>query len=94
MLEDPAVAIGKLAPFARATHVKDIAAQRGNPREFAFWPSVPLGKGLIDIPRAFADLRKHGYSGLLALEIDYLHPDYPDDEQAIVDSIGYMRGLL
>ncbi len=94
MLEDPAVAIEKLAPFARATHVKDITAQRGNPREFAFWPSVPLGKGLIDLPRAFDDLRKHGYTGLLALEIDYLHPDYASDERAIADSIGYMRGLL
>jgi sugar phosphate isomerase/epimerase len=94
MLEDPAVAIEKLAPFARATHVKDIAAKSGNPREFAFWPSVPVGQGLIDIPRAFDALRKHGYDGLLALEIDYLHPAYESDEQAIAQSIEYMRGLL
>jgi sugar phosphate isomerase/epimerase len=94
MLEDPGVAIEKLAPYARATHVKDIAAKGGNPREFAFWPSVPLGQGLIDIPRAFNDLRKHGYTGLLALEIDYLHPAYASDEKAISDSIDYMRNLL
>jgi 3-oxoisoapionate decarboxylase len=94
MLEDPAVAIEKLAPYARATHIKDITAKSGNPREFAFWPSVPLGQGLIDIPRAFDELRKHGYAGLLALEIDYLHPAYEDDEKAIADSIEYMRGLL
>lgn len=94
MLEDPAVAIEKLAPYARATHVKDIVAKGGNPRDFAFWPSVPVGKGLINIPRAFAELRKHNYVGLLALEIDYLHPDYESDEMAIADSIGYMRGLL
>ncbi|SAK48620.1 Xylose isomerase-like TIM barrel [Caballeronia pedi] len=94
LLEDPAVAIEKLAPYARATHVKDIAAKGGNPREFAFWPSVPVGQGLIDIPRAFNELRKHGYTGLLALEIDYLHPAYEDDEKAIADSIEYIRGLL
>ncbi|MDR5802360.1 sugar phosphate isomerase/epimerase family protein [Caballeronia sp. LZ001] len=94
MLEDPAVAIEKLAPYARATHIKDITAKSGNPREFAFWPSVPLGQGLIDIPHAFDELRKHGYAGLLALEIDYLHPAYEDDQKAIADSIEYMRGLL
>lgn len=94
LLEDPNVAIEKLAPYARATHVKDIAAKGGNPREFAFWPSVPVGQGLIDIPHAFNELRKHGYTGLLALEIDYLHPAYVDDQQAIADSIEYMRGLL
>ena len=42
----------------------------------------------------FGELRKHGYTGLLALEIDYLHPDYESDERAIADSIGYMRSLL
>ncbi|WP_341645532.1 sugar phosphate isomerase/epimerase family protein [Thauera sp. SDU_THAU2] len=94
MLEDPAVAIEKLAPYARATHIKDVAAHRGNPREFAFWPSVPVGRGLIDVPRAFDALRRHGYRGLLALEIDYLHPDYPSDAQAIADSLAYMRSLL
>lgn len=94
MLEDPAVVIEKLAPYARATHVKDIAARSGNPREFAFWPSVPVGKGLIDMPRAFAELRKHNYKGLLALEIDYLHPAYESDEKAIADSLDYMRSLL
>jgi len=94
MLEDPAVAIEKLAPLTRTTHIKDITAQGGNPREFAFWPSVPLGRGLIDLPRAFGDLRKHGYTGLLALEIDYLHPGYADGDAAIAESIDYMRRLL
>jgi sugar phosphate isomerase/epimerase len=94
MLEDPAEAIEKLAPFARATHVKDITAQTGNPRDFAFWPSVPLGRGLIDLPRAFGELRRHGYTGLLALEIDYLHPGYTDGDLAIAESIDYMRSIL
>jgi sugar phosphate isomerase/epimerase len=94
MLEDPLEAIRKLAPYARATHIKDVAARRGNPRDFAFWPSVPLGQGLIDLPAAFDALRQHGYDGLLALEIDYLHPESGGDEHAITTSIDYMRRLV
>jgi sugar phosphate isomerase/epimerase len=94
MLEDPQEAARKLAPFARATHVKDVTAWRGNPREFAFWPSVPLGRGAIDLPVVFGHLRDAGYDGLLALEIDYLHPGYGDDGTAISDSITHMRHLL
>jgi sugar phosphate isomerase/epimerase len=73
MFEDPMDVVEKLAPYTRAVHLKDITAFRGNPRDFGFWPSVPLGRGLIDITRALNVLRKCGYDGLLALEIDYLH---------------------
>lgn len=94
MLEDPMRVIELLAPHARATHIKDIAAYRGNPQTFAFWPSVPLGQGLIDIERTLQVLRKHNFTGLLALEIDYLHPAYGDEEQAITASLAYLRKLL
>lgn len=94
MLEDPGVAIEKLAPFTKATHVKDVQAAGGHPREFSFWPSVPVGRGLIDMPRAFRALSKQGYTGLLALEIDYLSPDYPDHDQAVRDSLAYMEATL
>jgi len=52
MFEDPMDVVEKLAPYTRAVHLKDITAFRGNPRDFGFWPSVPLGRGLIDIARA------------------------------------------
>lgn len=95
MLEDPWHAIERLAPWARATHVKDIQAHRGDPHTFGFWPSVPLGRGLIDIPGVIRELRRHDYQGLLALEIDYLHPDYRDtagnEEDAIAESLAYLR---
>lgn len=94
MLEDPLQAALKLAPYAQATHVKDVRARAGDPRSFAFWPSVPLGQGLIDLPAIFAALRAHGYDGLLALEIDYLDPAYTSDAQAMAQSLDYMRGLL
>ena len=101
MLEDPLEAARKLAPFARATHIKDIAAntalKRGSPRDFAFWPSVPVGQGLVDMPAILQLLREARYDGLLALEIDYLHPAYAvdgDAEAAIEQSLAYLRDLL
>ena len=94
ILEDPMIAAEKLAPFARATHVKDVVARSGNPREFSFWPSVPLGRGLIDVGAIIGWLREAGYDGLLALEIDFLHPDYRDIELAIGQSLDHLRGLL
>lgn len=94
MLEDPLEVAAKLAPVAAATHLKDVTAQRGNPREFAFWPSVPLGTGLIDVPAILQLLRQAGYQGLLALEIDYLDPRYDgDEERAIGASLDYLRSL-
>jgi sugar phosphate isomerase/epimerase len=94
LLEDPVAVAEKLAPLARATHIKDIGVRRGNPRDFAFWPSVPLGKGLVDLPRVLGLLRRAGYQGLLAIEVDYLHPDHGDEIRAVAASVKYLRGLL
>ena len=95
ILEDPMAAIRTLVPYARASHIKDVTAYRGSPREFSFWPSVPLGRGLIDIRETVRLLREANYDGLLALEIDYLHPAYGEDAgPAIEESIEYLRGLL
>jgi 3-oxoisoapionate decarboxylase len=94
MFEHPVEVARKLAPWTRATHVKDVVAQRGDPRTFAFWPSVPVGDGLVEVPQILDILRQHDYQGLLAVEIDYLHPSYPDDEAALAKSLDYLRKLL
>lgn len=94
MFEDAMVAIEKLAPYAKAVHLKDITAFRGSPHDFGFWPSVPLGRGLIDIPKTLQLLRAANYTGLLALEIDYLHPSYAGEETAITESLSYLRKNL
>jgi sugar phosphate isomerase/epimerase len=91
--EDPLIVAAKLAPLARATHVKDIGVRPGDPKDFAFWPSVPLGKGLVDIARVIELLRKADYKGLLAIEVDFLHPDYGDEDRAVAASVKYLRGL-
>jgi sugar phosphate isomerase/epimerase len=94
ILEDPSEVVAKLAPFAAATHIKDVTAHRGDPKTFAFWPSVPLGQGLVDLPGVLERLQAAGYQGLLALEIDYLHPDYGQEDDAIQRSLDYLRTLI
>lgn len=94
MFEHPVEVTRKLAPWTRATHVKDVVTQRGDPRTFAFWPCVPVGDGLVEIPPILDILRAHHYQGLLAVEIDYLHPDCGDDEAALAKSLNYLRGVL
>ncbi len=95
--EDPADECRKLAPFTRATHVKDIGIElRGKccaPKEFAFWPSVPLGTGLVDLPAVVNALRAANYDGLYCIETDYLREDCPDEETAVEQSVAYLRAL-
>jgi sugar phosphate isomerase/epimerase len=92
--EDPLVVAEKLAPFARATHVKDVWVRRGDPKDFAFWPSVPLGRGLVDVGKVIGFLKKAHYRGLLAIEVDYLHPEFGEEDGAVAASVKYLKGLL
>lgn len=94
MLEDPREAIRRMAPHALACHFKDVRAHRGDPHDFAFWPSVPVGDGVIDLADAVRSLRGHGFGGILALEIDHLHPAYPSLDEAIDLSLRRMRELV
>jgi sugar phosphate isomerase/epimerase len=93
LFEDPLTVARALAPWARATHVKDISVLRGDPKEFAFWPSVPLGEGVVDIAAIVGLLRKAKYQGLLAIEVDFLHPEYGDEDRAVARSVKYLRSL-
>ena len=82
--EDALAVVRRLAPWARATHVKDVAPQPGAEGSFASWPSVPLGQGVVDVDAVVRELARTGYDGLLAVEIDYLHPRFGTDEAAAV----------
>ncbi len=94
MFEDPLVVAEKLAPWTRATHVKDVKPWRGDPKQFSFWASVPLGDGIIPLPEIVRLLRKAKYHGLLAIEVDFLHPDYSDEDEAVARSVDYLRQLV
>jgi hypothetical protein len=39
-------------------------------------------------------LRQAKYDGLLAIEVDYLHPKYGDEDRAVAKSVKYLKTLL
>ncbi len=85
LLDDPIKAMEKLAPHVLATHIKDLKPQHGVPAdEWYFFSSTPIGDGLIDNDRLVKILASVGFVGILAVEIDFLHLDYQDEEDAAV----------
>ncbi len=96
LLDDPVGAMEKLAGHVFATHIKDLKVRRGvSPAEWFFFSSTPVGEGLVDMGPILRLLAGSGYDGLLAVEIDHLHPDYAYDEhQAVRQSIGELRRLV
>ena len=95
-LEDPIEVVRKLAPYTAATHMKDIIATgKGNPATEwrRFWPSAPLGRGIIDLPEVVRILRQNNYQGALNVEIDFLDPRWPDEDEAVAESIAYLRKI-
>jgi sugar phosphate isomerase/epimerase len=95
LLDDPVKAMDRLAPYTYATHVKDLKIQKGAPAdEWYFFSSTPVGEGIIDNRKLAESLSATGYAGFLAVEIDFLHPDYGDDEDAAVEkSIKQLRNI-
>lgn len=85
VLDDPIQGMEKLAKHTFATHVKDLKPQKGVPvNEWFFFSSTPIGDGLVDNQKLAQILQDNDYQGFLAVEIDFLHPDYNDDEDAAV----------
>jgi len=95
LLDDPVKAMKKLAPFVLATHVKDLKPQKGvSADEWFFFSSTPVGDGLVEIEQLVRLLDEAGYQGFLAVEIDFLHPDYGGDEDgAVARSLQELRRI-
>ncbi len=86
LLDDPVKGMAKLAPYVYATHIKDLKPQKGvSPDEWYFFSSTPVGDGLVDNQKLAQMLKDAGYEGFLAVEIDALHSDYKDGEDAAVE---------
>jgi sugar phosphate isomerase/epimerase len=94
--DDPIEATRILAPYAFATHLKDIAVHRGSPVEFSFWRSCPVGQGIIDIPAIIWELRQARYDGALTVEIDLVHPrwDRLPEETIVRESVAFVHQAL
>ncbi len=93
--EDPEEAARRLAERTACVHLKDVITleeSRGNPT--AFWPSVPLGRGEIDLPAVLATLHRSGFHGLVCIEMANMHPDWPDEDQAVAESVERLRAWL
>ncbi|MBL9190333.1 MAG: sugar phosphate isomerase/epimerase [Opitutaceae bacterium] len=56
LLEDPLAVVEALAPLAVTTHIKDIAVQE-SPEGFRM-AEVPLGEGILDLPRMLATVER------------------------------------
>jgi sugar phosphate isomerase/epimerase len=95
VLDDPIQAMEKLAPYVLATHIKDMIPVKGVPvNEWYFFSCVPTGKGLIANDRLAKLLAQNGYEGFLAVEIDFLHPNYTNQEEAVVqESIQALKNI-
>jgi sugar phosphate isomerase/epimerase len=95
LLDDPISGMAKLAPYVFATHVKDLDVRKGvGADEWYFFSSVPVGRGVVNNQKLVEMLASAGYKGFLAVEIDFLHPDHGEDEDAAVsESITELRRI-
>jgi len=93
--EDPVESVKKLGKNIFATHTKDVLPlYGGNPKDWYYYACTPLGEGVVNIPGIVNVLQEQGYQGLIAVEIDYLHPKFGDDtDKAVSESIDYLNAL-
>jgi sugar phosphate isomerase/epimerase len=87
--------MAQLAPYVYATHIKDLKVHKGVAAdEWYFFSCTPVGEGIVDNGELVRLLAAAGYDGLLAVELDFLHPDYNNDEdQAVVRSVAELKRL-
>ena len=95
LLDDPVKGMEKLAKYVYATHIKDLKPQKGVAAdEWYFFSSTPVGDGIVDNMQLARLLARAGYQGFLAVEIDFLHPDYGGDEdRAVAKSIQELKRI-
>ena len=84
----------KLAKYTLATHVKDLKINRNAAADdWYFFSSTPVGDGVVDNQRLAQLLKDADYQGFLAMEIDFLHPDYSDEDEAVAQSVQELRRI-
>jgi sugar phosphate isomerase/epimerase len=95
VLDDPVKGMQKLARHVLATHIKDLKPNRNaSVDDWYFFSTTPVGDGLVNNQKLAQILHDVGYQGFLAVEIDFLHPDYKDDEdEAVAASVKELRRI-
>lgn len=96
LLDDPIKGMEKLAKYTYATHIKDLKVQRGvSPDTWYFFSSTPVGDGYVNNRKLAQMLKDADYQGFLAVETDFLHPDYNGDEHAAIrQSVAELRKIV
>lgn len=95
LLDDPLKAAEKVAKYTLATHVKDLKINKqASVDDWYFFSTAPVGDGFIDNLKLAKLLRKANFLGFLAVELDFLHPDYGGDEDgAVAKSIQTLKRI-
>ena len=96
LLDEPVKAMEKLGKYVYATHIKDIKITPNTAAdEWYFFSSVAAGDGYINLPDLAKMLVDLNYTGLLAVELDFPHPDVGSGEDAAVEkSVKYLQKLV
>jgi inosose dehydratase len=83
--KDPSADILRYKSRIFDLHIKDVdkATKEGR--------TIEMGRGIIDIPKVIAALRKIKYSGSCSLEFE---KDMDDPVAGIAESIGYFKGVM
>jgi len=82
---DPSVDIEKYKERIYDIHIKDVDKPTKEGK------TIEMGRGIIDIPKVVATLRKINYSGKCSLEFE---KDMNDPIAGIAESIGYFKGVM
>lgn len=83
--QDPSADIEKYSKRIFDIHIKDVD---GSTKE---GKTLEIGRGIIDIPKVIATLRKVKYNGMCSLEFE---KDMKDPLAGISESIGYFKGVM
>jgi len=82
---DPSIDIEKYKERIYDIHIKDVDKPTKEGK------TIEMGRGIIDIPKVVATLRKINYSGKCSLEFE---KDMNDPIAGIAESIGYFKGVM
>jgi len=95
VLDDPVKGMQKLAKYVFSTHLKDLKINRqAAVDDWFFFSTTPVGDGLVDNLKLAQLLKAANYQGFLAVEIDFLHPDYKEDEdKAVAQSVKELKRI-
>jgi inosose dehydratase len=83
--QDPSADIERYSKRIFDLHIKDVDGSTKDGK------TLEIGRGIIDIPKVIATLRKINFNGMCSLEFE---KDMNDPLAGIAESIGYFRGAM